>query len=151
MQEKQDIEGLLAEGKSIQVKPQGYSMYPLFVPGRDEAVIAPVGNRRVKRGDVVLYRRPGSILVLHRVWKRRGNRFYFVGDNQKEVEGPLDEEQIKGILIGLVRNGRSFDVKNPVYGFLSGVWLFLRPIRPILSGAAAWVKRWISGRNGKRG
>ena len=34
-----DIEQLLAEGKTIRIKPQGYSMYPLFVPGRDEASI----------------------------------------------------------------------------------------------------------------
>ena len=34
-------EELLAEGRTIQIKPQGYSMYPLFIPGRDSAVIAP--------------------------------------------------------------------------------------------------------------
>ena len=56
-------EELLAEGRTIQIKPQGYSMYPLFVPGRDSAVIAPPeksgrqgANLRYRRGDVVLYR-----------------------------------------------------------------------------------------------
>ena len=29
----------LLENHTIQVQPQGYSMYPLFVPGRDSAVI----------------------------------------------------------------------------------------------------------------
>ena len=56
--EKVNIEKLLKEGHSIQLKPKGYSMYPLFVPGRDEAVIAPVDEEmHLKRGDVVLYRR----------------------------------------------------------------------------------------------
>lgn len=34
-----DIEQLLKDGSAIRLKPQGYSMYPLFHPGRDEAVI----------------------------------------------------------------------------------------------------------------
>ena len=37
------IEQLLADGQTIKIKPQGYSMYPLFVPGRDEACIERTG------------------------------------------------------------------------------------------------------------
>jgi len=151
MQEKQDIEKLLAEGKLIQVKPQGYSMYPLFVPGRDEAVIAPAPIERIRRGDVVLYRREGSILVLHRVWKRKGNCFYFVGDNQSEVEGPLKPEQIKGLLVGIIRKGRRFSVKNPAYRFLAGIWLILRPVRPVISRWAAAGKKWLTRKAGPKG
>ncbi len=135
------IEGLLAEGNRILIKPRGYSMYPLFVPGRDEALITPVEAKALKRGDVVLYRREGSILVLHRIWKRREDAFYLVGDNQKEVEGPLRPEQIKGVLTEIVRKGRRFSVRHPVYRVLSGIWLALRPLRPMLSHAAAAGKR----------
>lgn len=142
-EEKQDIEQLLAAGNSIQLSPRGYSMYPLFVPGRDRAVIAPLDAGRLRRGDVVLYRRKEGILVLHRIWRCGGNRFYMVGDNQRAVEGPLYREQIKGILVGVVRRGRYFSVKNPVYRFLSWVWLMLRPLRPFLSGAVARWKRAI--------
>lgn len=136
-----DIEALLAEGKSIRIHPQGYSMYPLFVPGRDEAVIGPVGGRALKRGDVVLYRREGSILVLHRIWKQSPEGFYMAGDNQREVEGPLKREQIKGILCQVIRRGKCFSVKHPVYRMLASVWLRLRPLRPFLSKRAAAVKR----------
>jgi len=151
MQEKYDIEALLADGKQIQVRPQGYSMYPLFLPGRDEALIAPVKTDMLKRGDVVLYRRAGGILVLHRIWKRQGDCFYLVGDNQNEIEGPLKAEQMKGILAGIVRNGRSFSVRHPVYRVLSGIWLRFRPVRPVISRAAAAVKRCIlqNGQTGK--
>lgn len=37
-----NIEQLLRDGNTIKLKPQGYSMYPLFYPGRDEAIIEPV-------------------------------------------------------------------------------------------------------------
>lgn len=125
-----DIEQLLAEGKTIKIKPQGYSMYPLFVPGRDEACIDRANFSSLKRGDVILYRRDKSILVLHRIWKITGNSFYMVGDNQTEIEGPLRADQVRGKLTGFVRNGKFVDVKNPIYRFLSGLWLFLRPLRP---------------------
>lgn len=141
-----NIEDILKEGRTIQIKPEGYSMYPLFVPGRDEAVIDPVYGKRLRRGDVVLYRRKNSILVLHRIYKCDGEKFYMVGDNQKEVEGPLERECIRGVLAGVVRKGKYFPVSDPLYKILSGVWLFLRPVRPILSGTAAKIKRFIKGK-----
>lgn len=137
-----DIEKLLMEGRAIQIKPEGYSMYPLFVPGRDEAVIEPISGRRLKRGDVVLYRRKNSILVLHRIYKCDGDNFYMVGDNQKETEGPLNRECMRGILTGVVRKGKYFPVSDPLYKILSGLWLFLRPARPMISVAIAKAKRF---------
>lgn len=139
--EKLDIEKLLGAGQTIQLKPQGYSMYPLFVPGRDEARIAPIGDRRVKRGDVVLYRRDQSILVLHRIVRRDAAGIYLTGDNQKEIEGPLREDQMRGILIGFVRKGRYISVKNIVYRMYAGIWLYLRPFRPFISRTVAKIKR----------
>lgn len=137
---EQDIEMLLAEGNIIQIKPKGYSMYPLLVPGRDEVLVAPADHFKLKRADVVLYRRDESILVLHRIWKRQGDRFYLVGDNQKEIEGPLRPDQIKGIMVGLVRNGRKISVKNPLYRMYAGIWLVMRPLRPVVSKAVAKIK-----------
>lgn len=144
---QQDIEKLLREGKNIQIKPRGYSMYPVLVPGRDEAIIEPIGTRKLRRGDVVLYRREpevtGGILVLHRIWKRTENGFYMVGDNQTEIEGPLREAQIKGIMVGLVRKGRYISVRNIIYCIATRGWLFMRPARPIIAKAAASVKKLI--------
>ena len=61
------LETLLEQGNILKIKPQGYSMYPLFIPGRDEALIEQVPTTQLKRGDVVLYRRRHGILVLHRI------------------------------------------------------------------------------------
>lgn len=177
----QDIEKLLQEGNNLCIKPQGYSMYPLFVPGRDEAIIEQVVQevvdttsavkslkerttskgkksavqmktvKELRRGDVVLYRRDksaenGGILVLHRIWKVKEEGFYLVGDNQKEIEGPLRPDQMKGIMAGLNRKGKFISVKNPVYRVLAGGWLFLRPVRPMLSKMAAVIKSILIGK-----
>ena len=54
---KINLEQLLREGNIIRIKPQGYSMYPLFIPGRDEALIQQTDGTDCHRNDVVLYRR----------------------------------------------------------------------------------------------
>lgn len=150
MQYQIDIEKLLQEGNNICIKPQGYSMYPVLVPGRDEAIIEPL-NGKIRRGDVVLYRRDkeveyGSILVLHRIWKVKADGIYLVGDNQKEIEGPLRTDQIKGIMVGMNRKGKYIPVTNPGYRILTGGWLWLRPVRPVISKTVAALKRGITGK-----
>lgn len=144
--QEQNIEALLEAGKAIQIKPQGYSMYPVIVPGRDEAVVQREDPARLKRGDVALYRRDGSILVIHRICRKTEEGFYMVGDNQTEIEGPLRPEQIKGKMTALIRKGKRIDVKSPGYRILCSVWLFMRPVRGPVSRAAATVKRWIKRR-----
>ena len=138
---KLDIEQLLAEGHPIRIKPQGYSMYPLFIPGRDEAVIEPVSSETLRRNDVALYRRDRGILVLHRICRISSNGFYLVGDNQSEIEGPLRPDQIRGKLVTIIRNGHTISVRNPVYRFLTSLWLFLRPVRPLFHKLCALLRK----------
>lgn len=148
-----DIEQLLAEGQTIQIKPRGTSMYPLFLEGRDEAVIAPLTDKgngcvSLRRGDVVLYRRDHGILVLHRICRRTSAGFYLVGDHQSELEGPVRDEQMRGILTGFLRNGRYYSVRHPVYILASRCWLALRPLRPWLFQILHRVKRFFKKNTG---
>lgn len=129
---KINIEALLEQGETIQIHPQGYSMYPLFIPGRDEAIIGKADVDKLRRGDVVLYRREKSILVLHRIWAKKPEGFYMIGDNQMEVEGPLRPEQIKGVLLAFIKKGRKISVKNPFYIVLSSLWMLAKPLRGIV-------------------
>ncbi len=124
----------------IRIRPQGYSMYPLFIPGRDEALIESVSADTVRKNDVVLYRRDQSILVLHRICKITAEGFFMVGDNQSEIEGPLRADQIKGRLIAFVHNGKEISVKNPLYRFLSALWLFMLPLRPVCFRITAFLR-----------
>ena len=94
----------------------------------------------VRKNDVVLYRRDQSILVLHRICKITAEGFFMVGDNQSEIEGPLRADQIKGRLIAFVRNGKEISVKNPPYRFLSALWLFMLPLRPVCFRITAFLR-----------
>ncbi len=136
-----DIEKILIDGNSVQIKPQGYSMYPMFFPGRDEAIIDPVSIDNIKKGDVILYRRKGSILVMHRVMKIRTEGIYFVGDNQEKIEGPLPLTCVRGKLSAFIRNGKYISVSNPIYRFTASIWLFLRPVRGYIKRTTVYIKR----------
>ncbi len=138
-----DILELLEAGKTVQIKPQGFSMYPMLVPERDSAILIKADRKRLKRGDVVLYRRNKSILVLHRIWRRSGDLVYLVGDNQEIIEGPLPLEQIRGILVAFIRKGRTISVRSPLYLFYSHMWLLLRPFRKQIRTIAVKIKNKI--------
>lgn len=138
-----DLEQLLQKGYIIRLKPEGYSMYPLFVPGRDEALIEQVPIASFRKGDVALYRRDQGILVLHRICKIDSNGFYMVGDNQSEIEGPLRPDQLKGKLVGFVRKGHSYSTKHLLYRIQSVLWLFLLPVRPICFRISKWIKNFL--------
>lgn len=141
--DKIQIEEVLKAGNTVQIKPQGYSMYPVFVPGRDEAVIAPFSEGTLRRGNVALYRRDGSILVLHRVCRVARDGYYFVGDNQKEIEGPIRPDQVRGVMTAVVRKGKRISVTRADYRILTGFWLWLRPVRPVISKTVAGLKRML--------
>jgi len=132
MKEKMDVEALLEQGKTVQFTPIGTSMQPLFAPERDQAIVEPVDERKLKRGDVVLYRRKQGILVLHRIWRVKPEGYYMVGDNQREIEGPLERQQVKGIMVAMVRKGKRFTTRNVWYRMGSTVWLWLRPVRHVI-------------------
>lgn len=126
-------EELLRAGLSIQVSPTGWSMYPMFVPGRDWAVLEPIEpGYRVGRGDVILFRRRGGILVMHRVLSARPDgTFWFVGDNLPDIERGVGADQLIGILTGFTRKGREHRVDEWTYRAASAAWLLLRPLRPL--------------------
>ena len=135
MERKADLEELLKNGTPVGFRPQGNSMHPTIVQGRDSVIVEPLGDRKLKRGDVALFRRspdaerfPG-MLVLHRVHRVKEDGIYMVGDNERILEGPLRREQFIGIMTELIRNGKHISVKNLRYRMLTRIWLFLRPFR----------------------
>ena len=151
MEEKKNPEALLLAGNTIQIVPSGYSMYPLVNPNHGDAVILePIGDRRPKKGEVVLFRRcstanpgEGDLLVLHRIVRVTAEGYYLVGDNQSQTEGPIDRNQMSGVMTAVVKRGRRFSVTDLRYRLLCGLWRFFLPIRPTLLRFAVWCRKRI--------
>ena len=119
------------EKNIVRIKPSGYSMYPVIVPGRDYVYIDKADFSSLKKGDVVLYRDSGkgSIYVLHRICKITVDGIYTVGDNQSKMEGPFTKEQIIGRMVAMDRNGKHIEAGNVIYRTAAGIWLAMRVIR----------------------
>ena len=151
MEEKKNPEALLLAGNTIQIVPSGYSMYPLVNPNHGDAVILePIGDRRPKKGEVVLFRRcstanpgEGDLLVLHRIVRVTAEGYYLVGDNQSQPEGPVERSQMCGVMTAVVKRGRRFSVTDLRYRLLCGMWRFFLPIRPTLLRFAAMCRKRI--------
>lgn len=151
---KESPESLLREGRIIEIPVNGWSMYPLFTPGRDTAVLTPFlesvseekrredfpSRRDAKRGDVALFRRKNGMLVLHRICRAGENEIWFVGDNMPAIERGVGREQLIGLLTGFRRNGHLYDARDIRYRILSSVWLLLRPFRPAIHGIRRFLR-----------
>ncbi|MCI9446635.1 MAG: hypothetical protein HFH36_04420 [Lachnospiraceae bacterium] len=149
MEARADVEQLLWDGNTVQITISGYSMYPMLVPGRDSVILAPLNGVQPKRGDVMLYRRDSSILVLHRVWRVRRDGIYMVGDNQTETEGPLRADQMRGRLEAFIRKGRQIPASSFPYRVYAVLWLWMRPIRHKIAVAVHFMKGCVKRSDGK--
>ena len=111
---KTDIVKLLKEGQTIQIHPQGNSMLPFIYPGRDEVVISP-DTSELRKHDIVLYRsKETGYLTLHRIIRVENDTIYVCGDNQTRLE-PIGNEQIIGIVIEIIRNGKHINTDSIAY------------------------------------
>lgn len=122
------VEVLLKGGNGVRIAPQGTSMWPTILPGRDKVEVQPV-ERRIRRGDVVLYRRPSGILVLHRVVKIHEDRLWFCGDNQFEVEGPLPASCVLGVMSARIRGNKHIETDSLRWRAWSATWRIALPAR----------------------
>lgn len=126
--EQINIEELLRSGKSVSFHPKGLSMWPLFTSPKDRATVVPV-DRLLRRGDVCVFRSLDGKLVIHRLVKYTKEGYFFAGDHQMSVEGPIERSAIVGIMTEFDRQGRHYTVRNPIYRMLSFIWLLLLPYR----------------------
>jgi hypothetical protein len=126
---------LLAEGKTIRAKAEGYSMYPFIRPG-STVLLGPVDKDvTLIPGEIIAGRRESGF-VLHRLTCiiKNGNDIKFItrGDSCLQDDQPLNMEQIAGRVImiedtnGKIREGSQL-IRKPVYFYNRfRVWLFFK-------------------------
>ena len=106
----------------------GYSMSPFLGHERD-VIFFQKPDRPLKRGDMVFYQRKSGSFVMHRIWKKKPEGYYIVGDAQQEIEGPVKEEQIFALITGVSRKGKRLGPGNLWWEFFEHVWIRVVPIR----------------------
>ena len=89
------FESVLAGGYSVRVQVTGRSMRP-FLQGDEILIIEPIGGRRFRAGDVVLFKDGQDRLVIHRIIKVRETFVQTQGDALNEPDSRVEIIRIMG-------------------------------------------------------
>ena len=116
----------LSAGERVVLSVTGKSMLPFLEEGRDSVVLEKI-KRQPKRGDIVFYRRKNGAYVLHRVVKRSRDCFWFSGDAQKRVEGPIKKSALIAVCTGVIREEKEYSKSSLLW--LSYKFKFLKSHR----------------------
>ena len=143
--EKMSFEELLDRDGYLAYTNVGTSMLPLLRQGKDVMEIRKKGPERCQRLDAVLYKVKGSY-ILHRIIKVREKDYVIAGDHCFRKEYGITDEQILGVLTGIVRNGKHISVTDKKYLLYVHLWCDFYPIRAgilYVRSRLRRVKSWI--------
>lgn len=78
---------------------------------------------------------------MHRIYKKKADGYYIVGDAQAEIEGPVAESQIFARIVKVKRKDRLLQPGDFWWEFFEHVWIRIVPLRmPIVRLYTAVVK-----------
>ena len=118
-------------GKVVSLRIAGSSMSRFLAHGRDYIYFTKP-DRELRRGDMVFYQRDTGQYVMHRIYKRKKDGYYMVGDAQTQIEGPLRKNQIFARIIKVKRKGRIIEPGNFWWEFFEHVWIRIIPLRKVI-------------------
>ena len=122
---------LAEEGRVVSMLIAGSSMSPFLCHNRDYIYFTKP-DRELRRGDMVFYQRDTGQYVMHRIYKRKKDDYYMVGDAQTQIEGPLRRDQIFARIIKIKRKGRIIEPGNFWWEFFEHVWIRIIPLRKVI-------------------
>ena len=126
----------------------GYSMYPMLRNRRDRVIIRPVGEKKLRRYDLPLYKRPSGQYVLHRIVGVRKDHYLIRGDNTYVLEHvPFD--WVLGYVTEFYREDRHVLSSSRWYRFYACMWHVFYPVRWFVHKAKSFARlvvRKIRGR-----
>jgi hypothetical protein len=140
---KTTYEDFLEKNGEMTYSNVGISMLPLLRQGKDLFTVCKKTDERCRKYDVVLYRRPPSSYVLHRVIKVRSSDYVILGDNCINKEYGITDEDIIGVMTGYVRNGKKHTVNEFGYRLYSHIWVDFSSVRIFFKRVKLKLKRLI--------
>lgn len=127
------VESEIAEGRSVQFRLKGVSMYPLIRGGKDEILVSPCSREKLAPMDVVLFRYKGRH-VLHRIIRREGNGLTIQGDGSYVAKEECTVDDVIGKVQAIIRpSGKVISVNSWKWKLPSYIWSKIGPLKnPIL-------------------
>ena len=99
----------------------GTSMLP-FIHAGDLVMLDKISNHKIKKGDVVLYKRENGQYVLHRIHSIKNKKLVMLGDNQLKLEKNIAYNQLLAKMISYKTKKKDVSVKSFKYRFWSNIW-----------------------------
>lgn len=123
------ILAVMETGAAAPLVISGNSMSPFLVHGRDTVYLTPPPNR-LKKGDMILYRRQSGAYVLHRICDAEGDTFCLIGDAQREKEPGIRRDQVIALVTAVRRKGKLLKKGSFWWAFFEKIWIRMIPLRP---------------------
>jgi len=120
------------ENSRVSIIITGNSMLPFLREGIDSVELVKPDFAKLRKLDIVLIQRKNGVYILHRLYKKKKDCFYMVGDNQVFIEGPLYPDQLIGVVDTIIRNGKRIPSRSFPLILLAGIWVFALPVRRLL-------------------
>lgn len=128
------IEEILKENKKASFTVTGMSMWPFLCHGRDQVIIESVDAKKLKKGDVILFRATPEKYMMHRITKRYEGSFETTGDGNLFRDGVFEDTCIIGQITEFVRradeeNSYTIHCEDIPWKSIFQIWMFLFPVR----------------------
>ncbi len=120
----------------------GWSMYPMLRNRRDRIVVLPVGQERLKKYDLPLYRRPDGKYILHRIIDVRDGLYIIRGDNTY-VKEYIPDDWILGYVSEFYREGRHILSSSKAYRRYAAFWNWIYPVRWLFVKVRRFARRCV--------
>ncbi len=131
---------MIEEGReNVPVPVQGVSMRP-FLRNGDFAYLVALPDK-VKKGDILLFRRKNGQYILHRVYKIRKDGLYLMLGDSQQVPEPVLPDQLRA-KVAFVRCGNQ-DCKpgDLRWWFFACPWRICAPRRPQIAKLLALFRK----------
>ena len=130
------VESEIAQGRSVQIRLKGTSMYPLLREGKDEVILSACPTKELQTMDVVLFRYNG-MHILHRIIQRDGNKLTMQGDGSFSTRENCTADDVIARVEAVVRpSGKVVTVDDWRWKVPSLLWcklgIFKNPILRVL-------------------
>ena len=135
-----NIEGQLEEQGYYVSTTVGWSMFPMLRNRRDRIIVLPVGEDRLKKYDLPLYRRPDGKYILHRIIAVKDGMYVIRGDNTYAKEY-IPDEWILGYVSEFYRAERHVLTSSRAYRFYAAFWNFIYPLRWLFVKCKGFARR----------
>lgn len=113
---------VLLKNGEFKFYPSGTSMLPFIREGKDQVFLSKLPEK-LKKYQIVLYKRKNGEFVLHRIVKIKNGYYVMRGDHQYISENGIKREQMLGIVSRIIRDDKEIVTDSLKYRLKSAVWV----------------------------